>query len=111
MVTYNEESKIFKTVIEQPFNKAGKILSWSDELGSPGLGFNHAIIQYVIKTGSYLCVHIGQEGSDYWIKNDVLVNFLKKNNTEYMAGKTPVSVVPWKLFTRYPNFTVEKVPA
>ncbi len=107
LITYNEDRKIIKTTIEVPFFKAGKILSWNQELGSPGLGFNHKIIQYVIKTKSYLCVHVGQEGADYWIKNDVLVDFIKKNNTEYKAGKIDVSVIPWKLFTRYPNFAME----
>ena len=102
LVTYNEDRKIIKTTIEVPFFKAGKILSWSKRLGSPGIGFNHKIIAFVIKTKSYLCVHVGQEGADYWIKNDVLVDFINKNNTEYTAGKTIVSVIPWKLFTRYP---------
>ena len=107
-VAYNEERKIVKTTIEVPFFKAGKILSWSQDLGSPGLGLNHKIIQYVLKTKSYLCIHVGQEGADYWIRNSVLVDFIKKNNTEYKAGKIDVTVISWKLFTRYPNFANEE---
>lgn len=107
-VAYNEERKIVKTTIEVPFFKAGKILSWDQGLGSPGLGLNHKIIQYVLKTKSYLCIHVGQEGADYWIRNSVLVDFIKNNNTEYKAGKIDVTVISWKLFTRYPNFANEE---
>ena len=111
-ITYNDERKILKTIIEVPFYKAGIILSWDQRFGSPGLGLNHKIIQYVLKTKSYLCIHVGQEGSDYWIKYDALVDFIKNNNTEYKAGKIDVTVISWKLFTRYPNFAkVEKITA
>lgn len=104
LITYNEERKIMKITIHEAFIKAGIKLNWDESFGSPGLGFNQKIIERVIKTGSYLCVHVEKQAADYWIKNDVLIDFIKKNNSEYRVSSTILNVIPWKLFTRYPNF-------
>lgn len=106
-ITYNPENKILKITIQEAFIRAGIKLSWNESFGSPGLGFNQKIIERVIRTGAYLCVHVEKQSADYWIKNDVLIDFIKKNNSEYRVSSTILNVIPWKLFTRYPNFAME----
>lgn len=100
-LVYGAESKICKTTIEEPFIKAGKILGWIDHC--PGIGLNKKIIEFVVRRKATLIVHVASAGNDYWISWDKLQDFIKNNNTEYMAGgKKLVDVISWKAFTRKP---------
>lgn len=100
-LVYNSFTKIGKTAIEEPFLKAGKMLKWNPEVA--GIGLNKKITEFMIKRKATLIVYIVSVGKDYWISWDKLRDFIKNNNTEYMAGgKKLVDVISWQEFTLKP---------
>ena len=101
-VVYNSETKIAKTTIAEPFYKAGKILGWKNTKRTVGLGLNPKIVEFILKSRCTLIIHVAKDQKDYWLRPDVLSDFVKYNNTEYKAGgKLMVHVIPWELCTRY----------
>ena len=103
-ICFNSERKLIKTTINQPFYSAGKILKWHHSFGCVGLGLNHSIILFVVKTKSHLIIRVEQEQKEYWINYDRLDEFIRNNNTEYEAGgKKLVHVIPWSLCSRFPQ--------
>ncbi len=97
---YNLESKVFKTTIDEPFMKAGKILGWADS--APGLGLNKTMLNFVIRMRLRLVVHVASAGKDYWITHQKLYRFIKDNNTDYKVGfDNWLNVISWKEFTRF----------
>ncbi|MCH7561197.1 MAG: hypothetical protein IIC67_07515 [Thaumarchaeota archaeon] len=99
-ITYIEDSKVVKFSIHTPFIKAGQILGWPTEFGSPGLGINHAIIKFLEKSKCTLIIHIESDSYDCIIRYDKLMKFIHNHNNEYLAGgKKFVHVIPLKLCT------------
>ena len=103
-VVYNPETKIAKTTIKEPFISAGKKLHW--EFTSPGIGLNLHLIEFVLKTKCTLIVFVESADHDYWLKNDVLLQFLKDHETNYKIRNTVLKIIPWELFNRF-NPSVE----
>lgn len=99
-LVYNAERKLGKTTIEEPFFKAGKILGWDPSCGSPGIGLNEKICEFIIKREATLIVHVASAGHDYWITWGYLVAFIKNNNVKYrVPGNKWVNVISWKSFS------------
>ena len=97
---YNLDSRIGKTVIVEPFMKAGKILGWADS--SPGLGFNKEMLNFIIRMRLRFVVLVESEDKEYWITHQVLYDFIKNNNTDYKVGWDRwLNVISWKKFTRF----------
>ncbi len=96
---YNPELKIVKTSIDEPFYSASKKLGWKEQ--SPGIGINEEIIKIVLKTNSILIVYLVSTEHDYFIKPDVIKQFMKNNAVEYRVGQgTIVIVLPLRKFKR-----------
>ena len=101
-IIYIEDSKVVKFSIHTPFIKAGQILGWPTEFGSPGLGINHAIIKFLEKSKCTLIIHIESDSYDCIIRYDKLIKFINNYNNEYLAGgKKFVHVIPLKLCQGY----------
>ena len=87
--------------IIQPFLKAGNILGWPDEFGSPGFGINEAIIKFVIQRKAKIVVHLLSESKSYWINYSDIDNFIKHNNCRYVISGKDLFVIPWKMFVHF----------
>lgn len=99
-VAYNNEAKILKTTIQEPFFAASKILKW--EKSSPGLGLNKEIIDFVILHKCRLIIHVASAGHDYWMNWDRVQQLQKMLNTEYrVGGSTWLCVLPWREFVGF----------
>ena len=97
-VMYNHETKIAKTTINEPFMSAGKKFHWG--YSSPGIGLNLHLVELILKTKCILIVHVASTGHDYFLRHDVLLQFLRNHNTDYKIRNTVLKIVPWELFTR-----------
>ncbi len=97
-IQYNSMIKTAYVTINEPFYSAGKKLGWKHP--DPGLGFNHSIIDFVMKRQCHLVVKIGISGVSYWIYYDRLKQFLENNNCDYHISGKNLKVISWKLFVR-----------
>lgn len=102
---FNPESKTVVLEITQPFMKAGELLGWKSEFGSPGLGINKSIIKFVEQSKSHLLVRVLSNSNDnqYWINHDEIKQFVRNNYSEYVVSGKTINVIPWKLFTTKPH--------
>lgn len=106
-VLFNDETKVLILNIVEPFYTAGKILSWSKELGTAGFGINKEILKFVIERRLKLLIRCDRsEQKEYWINFDGLVYFLKTANTEYFTHGMWLHLFPWKLFHSKPVFPI-----
>jgi len=95
-VFHNPELKHMKMTIQEPFISAGKKFNWGYR--SPGLGFNLRIIEFVLKHKLTMIVFVKSVKKSYFIRNDVLLEFLKTHNTDYKIRNTVLKIVPFELF-------------
>ncbi|QMU54784.1 MAG: hypothetical protein GKS07_07790 [Nitrosopumilus sp.] len=102
---YNENNHTVILEITEPFNQAGRLLSWEPQFGMKGLGVNKEIISFVQKTKSKLLIRILSEASknSYWINYDKLRDTIKNHTTEYSVSGKTLNVIPWMLFSLLPG--------
>lgn len=99
-ILYNHEKKVAIIEIMEPFYKAGKIFDWKDKK-TPGLGINTDIVNFVIKRKATLLIKVKSTGNTYWLRNDLLADFISKTPCNYKVGEnTWVNVIPWEMCTR-----------
>ena len=102
---YNEESHTVVLEITQPFMKAGELLRWKSEFGTPGLGINKSIIKFVEQSKSHMLVRVlsNSNQNQYWINHDEIKQFVRNNYSEYVVSGKTINVIPWKLFATKPH--------
>jgi len=101
-VSFNPESKILKTTINEFFRTAGRELGWGTKFNGniSGLGFNRKIIEKLIRHNCTLIVFVEEADRDYFLAPDRLKRFLLHNKHEKMTPKgVVVDVIPFDLFT------------
>lgn len=103
-VNYNPESKIAATTIEKPFMSAGKKIGWRWK--SPGIGLNLKVVQFLLTTKYTLILYVEFYHSNYFLKHDHLLEYLRNNDCDYKIRDTVLKVIPIELFTTYnPHIT------
>ena len=95
--TYNSESKILLTSIDDPFYAAGKkIPDW--EWKAPGFGLNLRLIDFILKHKCNLMINNVAWGSTHRIEFNRLLSFLQQYNTDYKIRNTVLKIVPIEIF-------------
>jgi hypothetical protein len=96
---YEDQNKIIYVTINEPFYSAGKLLHWP-ESSTVGLGFNHTIIDVLLKLKADLVVRVGTTNSSYWVSYDRVKKFVKEHQTQYTVSGKTLTVLSWKIFVR-----------
>lgn len=98
-INYNPEKKIAVTTIESPFMGAGYKLGW--KWRPQGIGLNLRVIQFLLSTKFTLVVYIEKFHTTYFLKHDVLFEYLRDNECDWKIKNTIVKVIPIDLLTVY----------
>lgn len=95
-IEYDEEKRLVKTSIQEPFWTASKKLGW--KIKSAGLGFNTDILDFIISNKYNLQVMVESANHEYIIPYETLKNFIDNNHTYYHKTGVDLGVIPWRLF-------------
>lgn len=108
-IKINHESKVVMMKINEPFFKAGKLLGWIEQYGSPGFGFNKKIINYVIKNKMKLLIRSDtlSDKKEYWTVYDKISWFVSNHKTHYTIKGIELIILPLKFFNSKPVFGAE----
>ena len=99
IVNINSEKRIAVTTIEKPFMSAGKKLGWRWQ--PQGVGLNLKLIQLLLSTKFTLVLYIEYYNATYYMRHDVLFEYLRDNECDYKIKDTILKVIPIELFTTY----------
>lgn len=104
---FNKNSKVVIIELRKKFNYAGRIFNWGLGYSNEGFGINSNIIQFVLGTKSKLLIHYqtSETNTEYWIKWDLIQEFIKSHNHIKNIENVKIINVPVSLFQNKPAFS------
>lgn len=98
-IIINEFNNLVKITIDSPFQDPSyKMPQW--DFHCSGFGINNKIIDFVLMKKMRLFIHCNEDGKDYIIDYDKLIDFLERYDVDYIVKETKLKILPIKYFRK-----------
>jgi len=98
-IIINEFNNLVKITIDSPFQDPSyRMPQW--DFHCSAFGINNKIIEFVMMKKMRLFVHCNEDGKDYIIDYDKLVDFLERYDVGYVVKDVKLKIIPIKYFRK-----------